>query len=113
MGAPVAMRQQTHKMLHIVSGRSCEDFARSVCDELGVKLGTTHARNFANGEIHIRYGESIRGCDLFIFGTHAESEQGSINDAIMEQLIMVDAAKRASAKRITVVAPLESGEYTT
>jgi ribose-phosphate pyrophosphokinase len=61
---------------------------------------------FANGEIHCRYGESIRGADVFIFQGHCSSPEMSINDAIMEQLIMVDAARRASAKRITVVAPM-------
>ncbi len=99
------MKQQTHKVLRIVSARSSRDFALAVCDELGVELGTTWVENFANGEVHVRYGESIRGCDAFIFGSHAHWEGGSINDAIVEQLIMVDAAKRASAKRITVVAP--------
>ena len=99
------MKQQTHKELRIVAGRSSRDFAGDVCSELGVALGTAHIDNFANGEIHVRYGDSIRGCDVFIVGTHAEWEGGSINDAIIEQLVMVDAAKRASAKRITVVAP--------
>ena len=99
------MKQQTHKELRVVSARSSLTFAASVCSELGVNLGTTHTEYFANGEIHVRYGESIRGCDAFIVGTHAEWEGGSINDAIVEQLVMVDAAKRASAKRITVVAP--------
>ena len=102
---PVAMKQQTHKELRVVSGRSSLAFASAVCSELGVTLGTTHVEDFANGEIHVRYGESIRGCDAFIVGTHAQWEGGSINDAILEQLVMVDAAKRASAKRITVVAP--------
>ena len=99
------MRQQTHKVLHIVAGRSSQGFASAVCSELGVTLGTVHIDNFANGEIHARYGESVRGCDLFIFGAHTEWNGTSVNDAIMEQLVMVDAAKRASAKRITVVAP--------
>ena len=99
------MKQQTHKELRVVTGRSSHQFAADVCAELGVELGTTYIEEFANGEIHVRYGESIRGCDVFIIGTHAEWESGSINDAIVEQLIMVDAAKRASAKRITVVAP--------
>ncbi len=99
------MKQQTHKELRIVAGRSSLLFAADVCAELGVGLGTTHIEDFANGEIHVRYGDSIRGCDVFIIGTHAAWEGGSINDAILEQLVMVDAAKRASAKRITVVAP--------
>lgn len=99
------MKLQTHKELHVVAGRASEDLALAICEELGVKLGTAGIDEFANGEIHVRYGESIRGFDVFIIQTHAELESMSINDVIMEQLIMVDAAKRASAKRITVVAP--------
>ena len=68
----------------------------------GVPLGDVEARRrFANGEIYCRYGESIRGADVFIVQSHCEP----INDRIMEQLIMIDAAKRASAKRITAVCP--------
>lgn len=99
------MKLQTHKELHVVAGRASEALAFDICEELGVKLGTANIDDFANGEIHVRYGESIRGSDVFIIQAHAELESMSINDAIMEQLIMVDAAKRASAKRITVVAP--------
>jgi ribose-phosphate pyrophosphokinase len=66
-----------------------------------VSLGQANLREFANGEIHCRYDSSIRGSDVFIIQTHA----GSVNDALMEQLIMIDAAKRASAKRITAVCP--------
>jgi len=99
------MKQQTHKELRVVATRSSSDFARKVCADLGVPVGTTHVEDFANGEIHVRYGESIRGCDVFIVGAHAACGGASINDAIIEQLVMVDAAKRASAKRITVVAP--------
>ena len=58
-----------------------------------------------NGEINCRFSESVRGSDVFIVQTHAAAEGRSINDAIMEQLIMVDAAKRGSAKRITVICP--------
>lgn len=57
--------------------------------------------DFANGEIYVRFAENIRGADVFILQTHA----GDINAAIMEQLIMIDAAKRASAKRISAVIP--------
>ena len=56
---------------------------------------------FANGELYCRYGESIRGADVFVVQSHCEP----INDRIMEQLIMIDAAKRASARRITAVCP--------
>jgi ribose-phosphate pyrophosphokinase len=99
------MKLQTHKKLHVVSGRATQALTEAICRELDVSVGTTAIEDFANGEIHVKYGESIRGCDVFIIQTHTAWDGRSINDAIMEQLIMVDAAKRASAKRITVVAP--------
>ncbi|CAI8298356.1 MAG: Ribose-phosphate pyrophosphokinase [Cellulomonadaceae bacterium TMED98] len=68
---------------------------------MGCDLTETDARTFANGEIYARYGESVRGCDAFVIQAHSHP----INEWLMEQLIMVDALKRASAKRITVVAP--------
>ena len=67
--------------------------------ELGSELVPTDARTFANGEIYARYDESVRGCDAFVIQSHTSP----INEWLMEQLIMVDALKRASAKRITVV----------
>jgi ribose-phosphate pyrophosphokinase len=67
-----------------------------------VPLGDCVLSTFANGEIYCRYGENIRGTDVFVFQTHGGN---SINDSLMEQLLMVDALKRASAKRVTVVAP--------
>src|ERR1022692_5193560 len=72
-----------------------------VAAQLGVTLGEANLREFANGEIHCRYDLSIRGSDLFIIQTHC----GPVNDSLMEHLIMIDAAKRASAKRITAVCP--------
>jgi ribose-phosphate pyrophosphokinase len=96
----------TKKRLHLVAGRSHRELAVEVAQCLGVELGEVNIAEFANGEIHCRYGESIRGADVFIFQGHCSSPDMSINDAIMEQLIMVDAARRASAKRITVVAPM-------
>jgi len=68
---------------------------------LGTELVSTDAKTFSNGEIYARYGESVRGSDVFVIQAHTEP----INEWVMEQLIMVDALKRASAKRITVVAP--------
>jgi ribose-phosphate pyrophosphokinase len=72
---------------------------------MGESLGEPNIAEFANGEVHCRFSESIRGCDVFIIQTHCHEPGTSINDALMEQLIMVDAARRASAKRITVVCP--------
>lgn len=91
----------THKNLVLVSGRAHPDLAVQVAKELGTELIETEARTFANGEIYARFGESVRGCDAFVIQAHPFP----INDWLMEQLIMVDALKRASAKRITVVAP--------
>ncbi len=99
------MELVTKKRLMIVSGRVNRELAAEVADRLGQELGPVHMAEFANGELHCKYGESIRGADLFIFGSHSTTPEMSVNDAIMEHLILVDAARRASAKRITVVAP--------
>jgi ribose-phosphate pyrophosphokinase len=89
------------KRLVLISGRAHPQLAEEVAAALGTELVETDARTFANGEIYARFGESIRGTDVFIIQSHTSP----INEWLMEQLIMVDAAKRASAKRITVVAP--------
>ncbi len=99
------MELVTKKRLHIVAGRVHQELAIEVAERLGEELGPVSLSEFANGELHVKFGESIRGADLFIFQGHCSNSEMSINDAIMEQLIMVDAARRASAKRITVVAP--------
>ena len=89
------------KRLVIVTGRSHPALAEEIAEYLQTEIVHTDARTFANGEIYARYDESVRGCDAFVLQSHA----APINEALMEQLIMVDALKRASAKRITVVAP--------
>jgi len=89
------------KSLVLVSGRAHLKLAEDIAEELGTELVETEARTFANGELYIRYGESVRGSDVFVLQSHT----APINEWLMEQLIMVDALKRASAKRITVVAP--------
>ncbi|MFT5530406.1 MAG: ribose-phosphate pyrophosphokinase [Candidatus Poriferisodalaceae bacterium] len=99
------MELVTKKRLHLFSGRTNESLAVEIAEHLGVKLGDTGLINFANGEIKCRFGESVRGGDVFIIQSHASVEGRSVNDSIMEQLIMIDAAKRASAKRITAVIP--------
>ena len=99
------MELVTKKKLLLVAGRVHPELATEISERLGVPLGDVELASFPNGERHCRYGESIRGADLFILQTHDSIEGTTINDAIMEQLIMVDAARRASAKRITVVAP--------
>jgi ribose-phosphate pyrophosphokinase len=94
------------KRLHLVAGRANRALAEEIAEALGVTLGDANTTEFANGELHCRFGESVRGTDVFIIQSHSAFDGMSINDAIMEQLNMVDAAKRASAKRITVVCPM-------
>lgn len=95
------IKSSGEKRLVLVSGRAHPQLARDIAAELGSDLVPTDARTFANGELYTRFDESVRGCDAFVIQSHT----APINEWIMEQLIMVDALKRASAKRITVVAP--------
>ena len=95
----------TKKRLHLISGRSNLALAEEIAGHLGVELDEPNLAEFANGEVHCRFSESVRGGDVFIIQSHSASPDMTINDSIMEQLIMVDAARRASAKRITVVCP--------
>lgn len=96
-----AMSATPKKNLMLFSGRAHPELAEQVAKELDVTVTPQAAYSFANGEIFVRFNESVRGCDAFVLQSHS----APINDAIMEQLIMVDALKRASAKRITVVMP--------
>ena len=89
------------KNLMLFSGRAHPELAEAVATNLGVKVTPQTARNFANGEIFVRFDESVRGCDAFVLQSHP----APLNQWVMEQLIMIDALKRASAKRITVVSP--------
>jgi len=89
------------KNLMLFAGRAHPELAQQVADELGVTVTPQTARDFANGEIFVRFEESVRGCDAFVLQSHC----APINTWLMEQLIMVDALKRASAKRITVIMP--------
>jgi len=97
----MALVTANKKNLILVSGRAHPQLAQDVAKELDSELLETEARTFANGEIYARFGESVRGADAFVIQSHTHP----INEWLMEQLIMVDALKRASAKRITVVAP--------
>jgi ribose-phosphate pyrophosphokinase len=97
----MAMEITTKKRLQLLSGSHNGKLAQAVADHLEVPLAEMKLERFANGEIAVKLGESARGADVFVFSTHDEP----VNDAIMEQLIIIDAAKRASAKRITAVCP--------
>ncbi|WP_062465910.1 ribose-phosphate diphosphokinase [Demequina maris] len=91
----------SERRLVLAGGRAHPELAEAVAKNLGIDLLPTTAYTFANGELYVRFGESVRGADAFVLQSHA----APINEAIMEQLIMVDAMKRASAKRITVIIP--------
>ncbi|WP_426241986.1 ribose-phosphate diphosphokinase [Nocardioides sp. LHG3406-4] len=95
------MKRTTEKNLMVFSGRAHPELAEEVSTLLGCGLVPQSAYEFANSEIYIRYEESVRGSDAFVLQSHT----APINEWIMEHLIMVDALKRASAKRITVVMP--------
>ncbi|MEU6854365.1 ribose-phosphate diphosphokinase [Actinacidiphila alni] len=89
------------KKLMLFSGRAHPDLAEAVAHSLGVGIVPTKAFDFANGEIYVRFEESARGADCFLIQSHTNP----INQWIMEQLIMLDALKRASARSITVIVP--------
>jgi ribose-phosphate pyrophosphokinase len=92
---------ESRKNLMLFTGRAAPELAQEVGKELGCEPVATSAYDFANGEIFVRFEESVRGCDAFVMQSHC----APINTWVMEQLLMVDALKRASAKRITVVLP--------
>lgn len=93
--------QDGEKRLVLVSGRAHPELAAAVAKSLDIDLLPTTAYDFANGEIYVRFAESVRGADVFVLQSHA----APINQWLMEQFLMVDALKRASAKTITVIAP--------
>ena len=90
-----------NKHLMLFSGRAYPELAQEVATLMDVDLVPTRALTYANSEIYVRFEESVRGCDAFVIQSHT----APVNEWIMEQLIMVDALKRASAKRITVIVP--------
>ena len=89
------------KHLMLCTGRAFPELAQEVAARLGVEIVPMRALTFANSEIYIRFEESVRGADAFVIQSHP----APVNEWLMEQLIMIDALKRASAKRITVVSP--------
>jgi ribose-phosphate pyrophosphokinase len=91
--------EQVTKELKVFAGNYTGDLADGIARHLGVELGNVKLEKFANGEIYARYLESVRGADVFII----QSIAGAVNDALMELLIMTDAAKRASASSVTAV----------
>jgi ribose-phosphate pyrophosphokinase len=96
-----SIKRTTEKNLMVFTGRAHPELAEEVASLLDITLVPTTAYEFANSEIYVRFQESVRGSDAFVIQSHT----APVNEWIMEHLIMVDALKRASAKRITVVMP--------
>ena len=99
------MELVTKKRMMIFAGSSYQDLAREVADHLGMRVGDVQLSKFANGELYARFEESVRGADVFVLQSHLSMPGMSINDLIIEQLVMLDALKRASAKRTVAVIP--------
>ena len=99
------MEKVTTKKLALYTGRTHPALAEEVATHLGQGLGDPNIVEFSNGEIRPRFAQSVRGADVFIMQSHYGVDGRSVNDSIMEQLTMIDAASRASAKRITAVCP--------
>ena len=91
----------TKKKMMLFSGTTHPALAAEIAENLGIRVSACKISHFASGEIYVRAEESVRGADVFVVQTHADP----VNESIMEQLIMIDAMKRASAKRITAVVP--------
>ncbi len=91
----------TKKKMMLFSGTTHPALAAEIAEHLGIPVSPMKISRFASGEIYVRAEESVRGADVFVVQTHADP----INESIMEQLVMLDAMKRASAKRITAVVP--------
>ncbi len=95
------LRQTTEKRLMLFSGGGYPELADRIADRLDIDLGGVELRRFSGGEMYARYLDSVRGADVFIVQSLGEP----VNRNLMQLLIMIDAAKRASAKRITAVIP--------
>ncbi len=93
--------RDNRKNLMLFAGRAHPELADQVAKELDAPVTAQTARDFANGEIFVRFEASVRGCDAFVL----QSNPAPLNKWIMEQLIMIDALKRGSAKRSTAILP--------
>ena len=105
--AASGLRVEPDKRLMLVSGRANRELGAKIADKLGVELSPVTTKTFANGEVYCRFEESVRGADVFIVQpTAGNAEEGlSANDALMELMLMVDAAVGGSAHRVIAVSP--------
>jgi ribose-phosphate pyrophosphokinase len=87
--------------IKIFSANSNRPLAQAICDKLGIPMGDSEVKTFADGEVSVSINETVRGCDVFVI----QSTCKPVNDSLMELLILIDALRRASAARITAVMP--------
>ena len=99
---PHRLTRRTTTSLMLFAGRSNPALAAAIADRLGIGLGDVRLETFGNGEVYCRYEESIRGADVFV----VQSGSPPVNDNVTELLVMINAARLASAHRITAVMPL-------
>src|SRR5512144_3133131 len=95
------VRRAPSRRLMLFSGRGNPELGRRIADKLGIELGHVMIKTFADGEIYVKYEESIRGADVFI----VQPTSRPVNENLMELLIMIQAAKLASAYRVVAVIP--------
>ncbi len=95
------MINMTHGTVKIFAGNGCPDLAKAIADKLELPLGQLEATRFSDGEICVNIKETVRGCDVFV----VQSTSTPVNDNLMELLVMIDAFKRASCNKLTVVMP--------
>ena len=95
------MINMTHGTVKIFAGNGCPDLAKAFADRLELPLGQLEATRFSDGEICVNIKETVRGCDVFV----VQSTSTPVNDNLMELLVMIDAFKRASCNKLTVVMP--------
>lgn len=95
------MINMTHGTVKIFAGNGCPELAKAIADKLELPLGQLEATRFSDGEICVNINETVRGCDVFV----VQSTSTPVNDNLMELLVMIDAFKRASCNKLTVVMP--------
>lgn len=99
------LTQKQKQGIYLASGGAHFALAHDIAELMGVRLGNVERKRFANSERYVRYGESVRGSHVFIIQSLGVTDEYSVNDSLVELMLLVDAARRASASEITVVAP--------
>src|SRR6266852_4552140 len=101
MAAPKPVRAMRFNHFKVFSGNANSALAEEICYELGCQLAAVNVKQFADGEVHVQVQENVRGADVFVIQPTCKP----VDQHLMELLLMMDALKRASARRITAVIP--------